>query len=152
MWTTTASVSWRSWTCARISPLGLAARWTSRVGTVFTTTCAIGSHVRQSQFSKMQRSIRLRLNDIICAIDGAAVTIAGAKFETFQLVYHMPRTVERSIEIISEASRHSPQTLKTQYPDIPWKQIAGIGNILRHDYGIVDDRITWDVIKSHFQP
>ena len=77
------------------------------------------------------------------------MTIEGVKFATFQSVYHMARTAERSIEIISEASRH---TLKDQYPEIPWKQIAGIGNILRHDYGIVDDRITWDVIKSHFQP
>src|SRR4051812_14032859 len=98
----------------------------------------------------MQRSIRLRLNDIIRAIDGAEVTIKKAEFETFQSVYHMARTAERSIEIISEASRHIPQTLKEGYPDIPWRQIAGIGNILRHDYGIVDDHITWDVVKSHF--
>lgn len=98
----------------------------------------------------MQRSIRLRLNDIIRAIDGAEVTIEGVKFETFQFVYHMPRTVGRSIEIISEASRHIPQDLKAQYPDIPWQQIAGIGNVLRHDYEIVDDHITWDVAKGHF--
>ena len=62
----------------------------------------------------------------------------------------MPRTVERSIEIISEASRHIPQGLKDQYPDIPWQQIAGIGNVLRHDYEIIDDHITWDVAKAHF--
>src|SRR3954462_10629705 len=72
----------------------------------------------------MQRSVRLRLNDIIRAIDGAEVTIESADFETFQSVYHMARTAERSIEIISEASRHVPQALKEQYPDIPWKQIA----------------------------
>ena len=98
----------------------------------------------------MQRSIRLRLNDIIRAIDGADVTIEGVKFETFQFVYHMPRTVERSIEIISEASRHIPEELKARYPDIPWQQIAGIGNVLRHDYEIIDDHITWDVAKVHF--
>ena len=77
----------------------------------------------------MQRSIRLRLNDIIRAIDGAEVTIEKAEFETFQSVYHMARTAERSIEITSEASRHVPQALKDQHPDIPWRQIAGIGNI-----------------------
>jgi uncharacterized protein with HEPN domain len=98
----------------------------------------------------MQRSIRLRLNDIIRAIDGAQLTIEGVKFVTFQLVYHMPRTIERSIEIISEASRHIPQELKAEYPDIPWQQIAGIGNVLRHDYEIIDDHITWDVAKAQF--
>lgn len=72
----------------------------------------------------MQRSIRLRLNDIIRAIDGAEATIEGVAFETFQSVYHMARTVERSIEIVSEASRHIPPELKAQYPDLPWRQIA----------------------------
>lgn len=61
----------------------------------------------------------------------------------------MPRTVERSIEIISEASRHIPEELKAQFPDVPWQQIAGIGNVLRQDYEIVDDHITWDVAKVH---
>jgi uncharacterized protein with HEPN domain len=98
----------------------------------------------------MERSIRLRLNDIIRAIDGTEGTIEGIGFETFQTVFHMPRTVERCIEIVSEATRHIPDELKAKYPDVPWKQIAGIGNVLRHDYDQVDDHITWDVAKAHF--
>lgn len=97
----------------------------------------------------MPRSIRLRLNDILRAIDGAEKTIEGVDFDTFQVVYHMTRTVERSIEIVSEASRHIPQELKGQYPNIPWRQIADVGNVLRHGYEIVDDHITWDVAKAH---
>jgi uncharacterized protein with HEPN domain len=98
----------------------------------------------------MDRSIRLRLNDIIRAIDGTELTIGGIDFDTFQTVFHMPRTVERCIEIVSEATRHIPQAMKAEYPDIPWHQIAGIGNVLRHDYDLVDDHITWDVAKTHF--
>jgi uncharacterized protein with HEPN domain len=98
----------------------------------------------------MQRSIQLRLNDIIRAIDGAEMTIEGIGFDVYEFVYHMPRTVERSIEIISEASRHIPPEMKAQCPDVPWQQIAGIGNVLRHDYERVDDHITWDVAKVHF--
>ena len=41
---------------------------------------------------------------------------------------------ERCIEIISEASRRIPARWKQEYPDIPWKQIAGIGNVMRHNY------------------
>jgi uncharacterized protein with HEPN domain len=41
---------------------------------------------------------------------------------------------ERCIEIISEASRRIPADWKQEFPDIPWKQIAGIGNIMRHNY------------------
>ena len=98
----------------------------------------------------MNRSIRLRLNDIIRAIDGAEETIAGIRFETFQEVYHMSRTVERCIEIVSEATRHIPDNLKSRYPEIPWHQIAGIGNVLRHDYDLVDDRIIWEVATVYF--
>lgn len=98
----------------------------------------------------MQRSLRLRLNDILSAIDGAADTIGGAQFETFQTVYHLPRTIERCIEIVSEATRHIPDELKARHSEIPWQQIAGIGNVLRHDYDLVDDHITWDVATVHF--
>jgi uncharacterized protein with HEPN domain len=98
----------------------------------------------------MLRSVRLRLNDILRAIDGAAATISGVDFETFRSVYHMPRTVERCIEIVSEATRHLPEEIKARYPDIPWRQIAGIGNVLRHDYDLVDDYVIWEVATVHF--
>jgi uncharacterized protein with HEPN domain len=98
----------------------------------------------------MQRSIRLRLNDILRAIDGATETISGADFESYRRTFYLPRTIERCIEIVSEATRHIPADTKLRYPAIPWHQIAGIGNILRHNYDIVDDRIIWEVATIHF--
>ena len=62
----------------------------------------------------------------------------------------MVRTLERCIEIVSEATRHMPDEFKARYPGIPWPQIAGIGNVLRHDYDLVDDRIIWEVATIHF--
>lgn len=46
--------------------------------------------------------------------------------------------LERFFEIISEASRHVPAEWRAAHPHIPWKQIAGIGNILRHAYDGID--------------
>ena len=46
--------------------------------------------------------------------------------------------LERFFEIISEASRHIPEDRRAAHPHIPWKRIAGIGNILRHAYDGVD--------------
>ena len=96
------------------------------------------------------RSIRLRLNDILRAIDGAAETIGTNDFEAFRSVYYMLRTIERCIEIVSEATRHLPADIKRKFPDIPWQPIAGIGNVLRHDYDMVDKRIIWEVATVHF--
>jgi uncharacterized protein with HEPN domain len=59
------------------------------------------------------------------------------------------RGVERSVEIVSEASRHIPEALKQRYPGVPWRSIAGIGNILRHDYDLLDDHEIWMVATRH---
>jgi uncharacterized protein with HEPN domain len=46
--------------------------------------------------------------------------------------------LERAFEIISAASRHLPEDLTVRHPAIPWRKIAGIGNVLRHEYQRVD--------------
>jgi len=54
--------------------------------------------------------------------------------------------VQRAVEIISEASRSIPDALANTRPEIPWKQVRGIGNVLRHEYESVSDRILWNVV------
>jgi uncharacterized protein with HEPN domain len=61
----------------------------------------------------------------------------------------MRRAVERGVEIVSEASRHIPDELKQRYPHIYWREISAIGNLLRHEYGRVDDRIIWRVVEEY---
>ena len=100
----------------------------------------------------MKKSVLLRLHDILDAIAGISETIQGIDFDTYSRVWHIRRATERGIEIISEASRHIPDALKRKYPDIPWPEIAAIGNILRHDYTTVEDRITWRVAERHLPP
>jgi len=56
--------------------------------------------------------------------------------------------VNRKFEIIGEASRHlSPET-QLLFPDIPWKQISAMRNILIHDYGDVDLEIVWNTTQK----
>ena len=56
------------------------------------------------------------------------------------------RAVERCLEVISEASRRIPHKIKKQHQKIPWGNIAGIGNILRHDYRSIANKIIWDTV------
>jgi len=60
--------------------------------------------------------------------------------------------VERGIEIISEASRHLPEDLKAEHPEVPWRSAAGIGNIIRHGYDVVDDQAIWNTIEQSLPP
>ena len=74
---------------------------------------------------------------------------AGVTFDSFALNWTMQRATERGLEIISEASRHIPDDMKALAPNIPWRQIAAIGNLLRHEYQRADVTATWNIIDEH---
>jgi uncharacterized protein with HEPN domain len=57
--------------------------------------------------------------------------------------------VTRCLEIISEASRRLPDDLKARHPTIGWKEVAGAGNIYRHDYEEVDAEEVWVTVRDH---
>lgn len=77
---------------------------------------------------------RNALNDIKRNIDLARSFVADMSLATFRADQRTVYAVTRCLEIISEASRKLPAELKTRYPTIPWPQIAGAGNVYRHDY------------------
>ena len=68
------------------------------------------------------------------------------------VTYKRAIAAERAIEIISEASRHLAEPLKASEPDAPWREIASIGNVLRHAYDGVDDSVIWTVATEHLTP
>jgi len=100
----------------------------------------------------MSRDAVVPLNDILDAITGVHEAIAEADFAAYVSRRPLRRAVEREIEIISEASRRIPDELKMLEPGVPWREIAGIGNVLRHDYRVVADRIVWNVVEQHLDP
>ncbi|MEW5996462.1 MAG: DUF86 domain-containing protein [Candidatus Micrarchaeota archaeon] len=53
--------------------------------------------------------------------------------------------VVRSLEIIGEASKKVPASLQKQYPDVPWKKMAGMRDKLIHEYFGIDEQIVWKV-------
>jgi uncharacterized protein with HEPN domain len=54
----------------------------------------------------------------------------------------------RRLEIIGEAVKQIPAETRSSAKDIPWKQIAGLRNVLIHEYFGVDLRLVWKVIKN----
>ena len=54
----------------------------------------------------------------------------------------------RGVEIISEASRHLTNELKARHPEIPWQKVAGIGNVLRHNYESIAAPVIWKLVKA----
>jgi len=55
--------------------------------------------------------------------------------------------VTRCLEIISEASRRLSDALKQRHPNIAWRDVAGAGNIYRHDYEDVAAQDVWNTVR-----
>src|SRR5947208_518728 len=81
-------------------------------------------------------------------INLACTFVDGLDYEAFQnnqLVFY---AVTRALEIISEASRRLPDDMKARHPDIPWNEMAGAGNVFRHEYEDVSQRLVWGTVHN----
>lgn len=66
---------------------------------------------------------------------------------------HVARAAfERFLEVMSEASRHVPDDWKAEHDRIGWRQIADLGNHLRHAYHKTDFEILWNVYQYELTP
>jgi uncharacterized protein with HEPN domain len=83
------------------------------------------------------------LRDILHHIDLAANFCLGFDRASFKHDIKTVYAVTRCLEIISEASRRLPDDMKSRHPAIGWKQIAGAGNVYRHDYEDVAAELVW---------
>jgi len=92
------------------------------------------------------------LIDMRDAVSGIQDATASLSYDAFANSWIMQRAVERGLEIISEASQHIPDGLRAIVPQIPWRQIAAIGNLLRHEYQRADILATWNLIDRHLLP
>jgi uncharacterized protein with HEPN domain len=86
---------------------------------------------------------------MLAAIEGIEAAVAGKSLADFKNEWLLKHGVQRGIEILSEASRHLPPTLRARHPAVPWQQIAGIGNVLRHEYHRIADQIIWNVVTEY---
>lgn len=92
------------------------------------------------------------LRDILHHIDLAQQFVAGLDRATFIADTRTVYAVTRCLEIISEVSRRLPDELKARYPAVPWKQMAGAGNVYRHDYEDVAARFVWETVRRDLPP
>ena len=66
--------------------------------------------------------------------------------DAFMTTTHWQDAVVRQLEIIGEAAKRISEEVRSKYPDIPWRRIAGMRDVLIHDYMTVDLSLVWEVV------
>jgi uncharacterized protein with HEPN domain len=99
-----------------------------------------------------ERLVRPALIAILDAIEGIERAVRGKTLDDFDGDWLLRHGVQRGVEIVSEAARRIPAELQERQPQIPWAQIMGIGNVLRHEYHRVSDRLIWNVVQERLPP
>lgn len=96
----------------------------------------------------MQREYRVYLDDILESAERIEKYTKGIKYEDFEKGSIFIDAVVRNLEVIGEAVKNLPQDLKQKYPEVEWKKIAGLRDILIHEYFGIDTKIIWDIISN----
>ena len=99
-----------------------------------------------------RRSAVPALTDVVEAIERIWGVVEGVTLDGFERDWQLQWIVERGVEIVSEASRRLPDDLKARHPAIPWPKVAGIGNVLRHEYHSVSAPVMWKLVREDLRP
>ena len=96
----------------------------------------------------LERNYLDYLEDILDAIEKVAQFIEGTTYERFAGDAKTVFAVIRALEIIGEASKQLPPSVRDSYPEVPWREMAGIRDKLIHEYFGVNLVVVWKTVME----
>ncbi len=100
----------------------------------------------------MKREVGDYIEDIIGAMDKAMNFVKNISYEEFIQDDKTAFAVVRALEIIGEAVKNIPDDIRKNYPEIPWKDMAGMRDKVIHEYFGVKLSIVWRAVKEEIPP
>lgn len=95
----------------------------------------------------MKREYLDYVEDILNAMNDAVAFTEGMDYAEFMKNKKTAYAVVRALEIIGEAVKKIPKSVKTHHPEVPWKEMAGMRDKLIHEYFGVSFKVVWETVK-----
>jgi len=95
-----------------------------------------------------ERNLKLFLKDILASVQKIQKYIRGKSYKEFTNDSLLVDGVVRNLEVIGEAVKNMPLAFREKHLGIEWKKMAGLRDMLIHEYFGVDYEILWDIVKN----
>ncbi len=99
--------------------------------------------------SPLKRNFSLYLEDMLQSMDRIEEYLSELDFQKFKMNYLVVDAIIRNLEIIGEASKNIPTEVQEKYPEIPWKKMYGLRNLIAHEYFGIDYEMIWEIAKKN---
>ena len=98
------------------------------------------------------RDWRFRVRDILAAVRAVAAYTDGMTYEAFVADDRTTDAVIRNLMTMGESIRWIPEPILDAHPEIPWRLMRGVRNVVVHEYFGVDPSILWETVRGDLPP
>lgn len=92
------------------------------------------------------RDVRVDLERIVVCAERVIVYTAGCSFDEFVVNKLRYDATLRNLEIMGEAAKRVPESVRSRFLDLPWRDLTGFRDRLAHAYDALDDRVVWNAV------
>ena len=96
----------------------------------------------------MSRNWRLFLADMSESADSILAEVAGLSREAFDADSRVRKIILHDLPVLGEAAKHVPEEVRARHPEVPWRKIAGLRDVIAHSYYRLDDDVIWNIATS----
>jgi uncharacterized protein with HEPN domain len=97
----------------------------------------------------LKREFILYLEDMLQSMERIEEYLGDLDFRKFKMNYLVVDAIIRNFEIIGEASNNIPGDIQEKYPEIPWRKMYGLRNLIAHEYFGIDYEMIWEIAKNN---